>query len=1127
MDEFFQNLVSGDDATYAIDQLLISCAPPNFTDSGGDFDINALIKSVGRETIRVLLVDALKKLAVLNETKTSIDYDGVLDALGEIIEIDANLDETIAILAAKNGSFKMLNALIQKKFDVKTYDNWGRTPLMYAALVDPRAVNEDSLRVVSDLIEVSDVNQQDTLGKTALIHAIQNHSWKVMNRILQAEGIDLEPMDTTNKNALWYVVKESKLSRTQADTFKAFSDKMNFDLANQRCMGMTPLMHAIIVRNHYAFQKLIDMEAEINAVSEDKNRYTALIMLLRGSIYGRNWYIQLQTLVHKSDLSVNDANGQTALVHALKSKHFYEFDKAASGEKDKYRNLLNISDSKGRTALMHAVFVNNQDASRKFLSLFTQSEEKRRFVHKHDHRSGMTALMFALQADLHECAHILIDAGADVDIQNYKNSTALMMALSRKEPNEDVIKRLVENASDVDLEDSEGRSAMWYALNTDNATAVRLLWEKEATLPGTMELNDLFKALSSVMDDEEGGGIGDGKNRLMRYAEEGDLNKCRLFVDQVNEKPSSEDTALTVAVEKNKPKIVKLLLANGASSETRNAAKAIAIEKKMYNVVWEFYDAMPIKRAFYAGGKVRYSFTSDDNEAVLLKRDLNKEQYEDQPHRMPWRPHAIYLPGTKLSVDETDVAYVVECVVDETNLDTEYTLEYQGQRSKYRFENHKASVIKISPNSNFVPKGRVLFDNAGFKDKSGVPLYATFLRGKEAYPIMGGYLRSNRFPSAANWTSVQGTMATLQASPEQIMMALMAFRTGDTRIGSIHLTQKLWTNHLLKSTYQNPKEGGCLPKEYTKTVGSVRGTNLKATFDLHDAIRRIYADIEKTGSTDQKRLWVLQTQKDTSLCFGLWYKMTPPESLWSLCVTGAKRRCIFNVSSDWRDQSQALINLLDKTILDASGNEFFPIQLKVYVEERDRNKDFLLEHASKFNFVTHEKGNEYQRRCVLCHKLHYVPIKEAERQKSVLCAWCDKFQVEEKDLVVGVNVEKLTNEGWMCPFSKDVLSRQEICDVNEGHSDEQGYGHGYDELQTIKDNRGKPADDHWKDACDPKVYWYCVNCYNSYPPKRTANLYALHPNDCPECGKGRTEMITINKSAKMAHPGVFRTCRGD
>lgn len=181
--------------------------------------------------------------------------------------------------------------------------------------------------------------------------------------------------------------------------------------------GWTPMMLAVGKNRLDVVELLASKNADVNArlVSgarsgeEDLKGYTPLILAAR---YGTDPQI-IQKLIEKgADIEAKDAYGMNALMRS-----------AATGKADFVRLLVekgvivNTAGHSGQTPLMFAVLSDDSETV-KFLL------ENKSKVNSAD-ESGNTALMLARSKKI---AQLLLDAGADISLQNENGDTAQSLA---------------------------------------------------------------------------------------------------------------------------------------------------------------------------------------------------------------------------------------------------------------------------------------------------------------------------------------------------------------------------------------------------------------------------------------------------------------------------------------------------------------------------------------------------------------------------------------------------------------------------------------------------------------------------------------------------------------------------
>jgi ankyrin repeat protein len=149
-----------------------------------------------------------------------------------------------------------------------------------------------------------------------------------------------------------------------------------------------------------------------------------------------------------------------------------------------------------------------------------------------------------MNAGSSEVAKMLIEAGADVNANDYMGKTALILAY--QEGNEEIVKLLIDGGADVNAEDKEGQTAL---MKTGSSEAAKMLIEAGA------DLNE---------------GDYRGKTALIMASQEGSEGLVKLLIDagaDVNAKDSYGQTALFIAKKKGYGKIEILLIKHGAKED--------------------------------------------------------------------------------------------------------------------------------------------------------------------------------------------------------------------------------------------------------------------------------------------------------------------------------------------------------------------------------------------------------------------------------------------------------------------------------------------------------------------------------------------------------------------------------
>jgi ankyrin repeat protein len=201
--------------------------------------------------------------------------------------------------------------------------------------------------------------------------------------------------------------------------------------------GATPLSEAAVLADPVVVEELVQAGADVDARGKDGQ--TALMILAR-----TNGVAAAKVLLdHGADVNAQETwREQTALIWA-----------AAQKQPQMVKLLLE-----------HGA---NPDARSESNNWDRQvSGEKRRLFRPF---GGLTALLYAAREGCVECARVLVDGGADIDLSGYRGITPVMMALDNF--NFDLAAYLVEAGASLDVWDWWGRSPLYIAVDMNTLTA--------------------------------------------------------------------------------------------------------------------------------------------------------------------------------------------------------------------------------------------------------------------------------------------------------------------------------------------------------------------------------------------------------------------------------------------------------------------------------------------------------------------------------------------------------------------------------------------------------------------------------------------------------------------------------
>lgn len=94
--------------------------------------------------------------------------------------------------------------------------------------------------------------------------------------------------------------------------------------------------------------------------------------------------------------------------------------------------------------------------------------------------NGSTPLIYSIQSEDFECAKYLIEKGADVSIKNKDSRSAIIVASYKGIKTNNILKLFIENSLDLNMVDSEGRTALWNSTDLKNYEGMKLLLDAGA-----------------------------------------------------------------------------------------------------------------------------------------------------------------------------------------------------------------------------------------------------------------------------------------------------------------------------------------------------------------------------------------------------------------------------------------------------------------------------------------------------------------------------------------------------------------------------------------------------------------------------------------------------------------------
>ncbi|HAQ60547.1 TPA: hypothetical protein DCR49_00850 [Candidatus Delongbacteria bacterium] len=384
------------------------------------------------------------------------------------------------------------------------------------------AASYNQYEAVKLLLEnYADINKKTGFGRTALMEA---DSLKVVELLLKS-GANIDLKDEAGDNALLLAAAKCNLKKAEVLL------KLSSDINETNILGQTPLIKAIV--NDYCNENqklnfvnvLLARKAEVGL--KDKNNKTAYIISKE-----RNYNNISKLLLEKGAQEDKYSLDPNSLIQALLDK---EYDRA----KMMINNGVELNFIRGNFSPL-ICSIENIEIMKLLLAKGADVNLK--------NKMNMTALTIAVMANNVNAVRLLLENNADVNvISTLNDQTPLMFAQQNK--NQAIIKMLKEKGSDINAKDSNGNTALIMEIGIDpvNMDEVKYLVKNtnQINLFNNQGLSPLFKAIAS--DNIE----------LVKF-----LLQNGADINQINKNGVN---VLTVAKKmKNNPEMIKLLKDFGA-----------------------------------------------------------------------------------------------------------------------------------------------------------------------------------------------------------------------------------------------------------------------------------------------------------------------------------------------------------------------------------------------------------------------------------------------------------------------------------------------------------------------------------------------------------------------------------
>ena len=452
----------------------------------------------------------------------------------------ANINGLRALMpAAGTGHIEVCKLLIEKGAEIEASDSNGVRTLMIAAVKGQKEVCELLIEKEAE-IEAANIN-----GLRALMIAAFNGHKEVCNLLIEA-GAEIEAAMEYGFRALMLAAHEG-----HKEVCKLLIEVgAEIEVASED--GERALMLAAQEGHKEVCKLLIEVGAEIEVASEDGERALMLaaqeghkevcgLLIDKGANVNlrNNWQnIPLHStaqrghldicklLIEKgSDTNAKDNDGDTPL-HCAAIGGFTEICGILVGK----GASLDTENNNGDTPLEIGVKKGHLNVCRLLIEKGTNVTVM----------EGAKLLKLAIDNGYREICELLIEKGAEVNAEDENGDTPMFYAVSNGD--KEICKLLIERGVEVNKKGSKGRAVLHIAAQNGKEEICEMLIEKGA------ELN---------AEDE------DGDTPLFYAVANGNKEICRLLIErgsEVNEKGSKGRTVLHIAAQNGKEEICEMLI---------------------------------------------------------------------------------------------------------------------------------------------------------------------------------------------------------------------------------------------------------------------------------------------------------------------------------------------------------------------------------------------------------------------------------------------------------------------------------------------------------------------------------------------------------------------------------------
>jgi ankyrin repeat protein len=330
-------------------------------------------------------------------------------------------------------------------------ENFSEGEIKFLSLLKNKIGNDDFVKFINEKkIDYYGISIT-FLNYTLLKNYKKNAEYLIKN------GANVHYRDEDGSTALYYVINNKGSYDDKIELINLLEEYgCNIDNINNN--GQTLLMYAIFNKTNKEIIEYIINEKKANVdIKENQHGFTALMLA-----YQENNIDVFDLLLAKSNIETRNNYGQNILMYTINMTNF---------------DVNNILEYVKRILKKDINIINTVDDI------------------------GWSVLMFAVNNGYKDIVNLLIEKGADINIQAKNGFNALMTAIQGKTTNHtDIAKKLININANLELKNKKGNTSLMIAIDESKTEIANMIIKKNTNVINIQSDNDGYTPLMNAIE---------------------------------------------------------------------------------------------------------------------------------------------------------------------------------------------------------------------------------------------------------------------------------------------------------------------------------------------------------------------------------------------------------------------------------------------------------------------------------------------------------------------------------------------------------------------------------------------------------------------------------------------------